>query len=231
VATDPTVPVDLEDARLAVQALCREVESYGDNLALDGPRWPALQAATRIALGVREAEGYTGPYVNDSPFNDTLAWLCASGLITARTGRERGETPPPIWIDFCPLEPEPGDGLIDLPALTVPHDAAASAWLSDDELREVAASLPDPATKRSTMPVGRYRTKRIELEAIQCTNDNRDEVDAFAGEALVYGDDQPRLMTPGGSYQYVHWGDWIAKDANGFRVLLTRDINEWFEEV
>lgn len=77
--------------------------------------------------------------------------------------------------------------------------------------------------------VKRYRTLPVELEAICCTNDNMEEVKAFAGDALVFGNDQPRLRSSGGSYQYVHFGDWIAKDKNGFRLLLTRDINEWFE--
>ena len=88
------------------------------------------------------------------------------------------------------------------------------------------------AKEHSVIPgVERYRTRQIELEAICCTNGNLEEVKAFAGDALIFGDDQPRLRSSGGGYQYVHFGDWIAKDKNGFRLLITRDINEWFEPI
>jgi hypothetical protein len=79
----------------------------------------------------------------------------------------------------------------------------------------------------------RYRSIPIEIEAIQATNDNIAEVKAFAGDAFVedggYG--YPHLKVQDGYHQCIYWGDWIAKDENGFRLMLTRDIQNFFEEV
>jgi hypothetical protein len=77
----------------------------------------------------------------------------------------------------------------------------------------------------------RYHTECITIDAIQCTNQNLDEVKAFAGDAIVFeGDTHPRLRVGGGWLNYIYWGDWVAKTPTGFQVLLTRDIQEWFEE-
>lgn len=88
----------------------------------------------------------------------------------------------------------------------------------------VAAALANPT-------VAWYRTRPVEILAIQCTNENLKEIKTFAGDALVLGDDRPRLRTAQGSLPYVQLGDWIAKDEHGFRHLLNRDITMWFEEV
>lgn len=79
--------------------------------------------------------------------------------------------------------------------------------------------------------MSRFHTKCIEIDAIQCTNDNLDEVKAFAGDAIRFdGDTHPRLSVGDGWFKYVYWGDWIAKTKDGFQVLLSRDIEMWFEE-
>lgn len=79
----------------------------------------------------------------------------------------------------------------------------------------------------------RYRSIPMEIEAIQAVNGNIDEVKAFAGDAFVedggYG--YPHLKVQDGYHQVIHWGDWIAKDENGFRLMLTRDIQNFFEEI
>jgi hypothetical protein len=98
-------------------------------------------------------------------------------------------------------------------------------------MRKLPYGEVDVTKEHAGIPgVQRYRTLPIELEAICCTNDNMDDVKAFAGDALVLVPD-PKLKVSGGGYQYLHFGDWIAKDADGFRLLLTRDINEWFEPI
>lgn len=79
----------------------------------------------------------------------------------------------------------------------------------------------------------RYRSIPMQIEAIQATNQNIDEVKAFAGQAFVedggYG--YPHLKVQDGYHQCINWGDWIAKDENGFRLMLTRDIQNFFEKV
>lgn len=79
----------------------------------------------------------------------------------------------------------------------------------------------------------RYRSIPMEIEAIKAVNGNIDEVKAFAGDAFVedggYG--YPHLKVQDGYHQIIHWGDWIAKDENGFRLMLTRDIQNFFEEI
>jgi hypothetical protein len=79
----------------------------------------------------------------------------------------------------------------------------------------------------------RYRSKPMEIEAIQATNENLAEVKAFAGDAFVedggYG--YPHLKVGGTWHKSIHWGDWVVKTENGFDLFLTRDIQSFFEEI
>jgi hypothetical protein len=86
-------------------------------------------------------------------------------------------------------------------------------------------------SQRKAQGVERYRTRQVEIEAIYCTNDNLENIKAFTGMALLLGIDQPRLRVASGAYQYVHFGDWIAKDNDGFRVISTSELNQWFEPI
>lgn len=116
------IEIRLDDAEHAMLALCAQVEQYAhiNEFPLDHPRWKLIEAAARIAVKVRAAQGFTGPYVNDSPFNDAIAWLCSTGLVTPKSGREEGTPPPPMLYEFCPIETM--DGMLDLPPLRVARE-------------------------------------------------------------------------------------------------------------
>lgn len=109
------VQVHLEDARELLAHLCAQVEAYGDDIGLESGRWPVLHRAARVAVQVRRATGDTRQ-VHEAPLHDAVRWLCAQGLVTPRTPRERGEPQPPMHIEFC--APLARDGMLDLPTLT-----------------------------------------------------------------------------------------------------------------
>jgi hypothetical protein len=81
--------------------------------------------------------------------------------------------------------------------------------------------------------MSRYRSIPMEIEAIQATKDNIDEVKALAGDAFVedggYG--YPHLKVGGTWHKSIHWGDWVVKTSTGFDLFMTRDIQNFFEEV
>lgn len=118
-STSDNIELPIDVATKMMHTLCEAVEQYADQdeFPLDHVRWKLMDAAARLAMRIRAAQGFAGPYVNESAFNDAVAWLCSTGLVTPKSGREAGTPPPPMLYEFCPVDAM--DGLIDLPPVTV----------------------------------------------------------------------------------------------------------------
>lgn len=78
-----------------------------------------------------------------------------------------------------------------------------------------------------------FRAKPITIDAIHVTDSAFEEVRAFAGAAFIeHGHDgYPALRVGDGWEQTIQFGDWVTRQGDRYRIVSTRDLNEFFEPV
>ena len=79
----------------------------------------------------------------------------------------------------------------------------------------------------------KLKPKQFEIEAIQRTEDNFDELVAFCGEGKVFKNKFDNVLVRVDSFysECVEVGQWIIKDGEFFTIKDNEDIEAEFENV